>query len=313
MILYALRRLLAAIPTLLAVLTLVFFLVRIVPGDPAIAILGDRATPAAIAALRARLGLDRPLWQQYAGFLGRSLGGNLGTSMVTNKPVVEEVASVVPYTIGLTAASLVVGVLLGVPAGVMAALYWRRLPDLTIRIASLLALSFPVFVSGIFLLLLFGLHWRLFPVIGTGAGDGIGDRLWRLVLPATTLGLVMAAYVTRVTRSAMVAVMREDYIRTARSKGLSQGQVVWRHGLRNAGIPVTTVIGLYVGILIGNSVLTEIVFSRPGLGSLIVNSLTARDYTMLQGLMVVYCFLIVAVNLLTDLAYGVIDPRVKHG
>ncbi|MBV9784696.1 MAG: ABC transporter permease, partial [Acidisphaera sp.] len=313
MIAYAVRRLLAAVPTLLAVLTLVFLLVRVVPGDPAIAILGDRATPDAVAALRARLGLDVPIWQQYLRFVGQSLSGDFGTSMVTNRPVVRDVATVVPYTLELSAAALLVGVAVGVPAGVAAALYRRRFADLAIRIVSLLGLSFPVFVSGIFLLLLFALHWPIFPVIGTGAAAGLGDRLWRLVLPAATLGLVMAAYITRVTRSAMIAVLREDYIRTARSKGVSRGQVVWRHGLRNAGIPVVTVVGLYVGILIGNSVLTEIVFNRPGLGSLIVNALTARDYTMLQGLMVVYCFLIVAVNLLTDLAYGLIDPRVKHG
>ncbi len=310
---YALRRLVAAIPTLIAVLTLVFLLVRVVPGDPAVAILGDRATPAAVAALHARLGLDVSLSVQYVRFIGQCLQGNFGVSMVTSRPVLLEVSSVLPYTLELSAAALVVGVALGAPAGIVAAVCQRRMPDILVRILSLLALSFPVFVSGIFLLLLFALHWHVFPVIGAGAGGGIGDRLWRLVLPATTLGLVMAAYVTRVARSAMVAVLREDYMRTARAKGLPRRQAVWRHGMRNAGVPVVTVVGLYVGILIGNSVLTEIVFSRPGLGSLIVNALTQRDYTMLQGLMVVYCVLIVVVNLLTDLAYGVIDPRVKHG
>lgn len=312
MIAYALRRLLVAVPTLVAVLTLVFIIVRIVPGDPATAILGDRATPDAVAAIRLRLGLDQPLWRQYAGFVGQSLTGDFGSSMVTNQPIIREVAGVVPYTLELSLASLLVGVILGVPAGVVAALYRGRLPDLALRVGSLLGLSFPVFVTGIFLLLLLALHWPIFPVIGTGTGAGLGDRLWRLVLPAFALGSVMAAYVTRVTRGAMLAVLREDFMRTARAKGVGPRRVVWRHGLPNAGIPIVTVIGLYVGILIGNSVLTEIVFNRPGLGSLIVNALTTRDYTMLQGLMVIYCFLIVVVNLLTDLAYGVLDPRVKQ-
>jgi ABC-type dipeptide/oligopeptide/nickel transport system permease component len=155
-------------------------------------------------------------------------------------------------------------------------------------------------------------HWRVFPVIGNADLSDPADRLHKLILPAITLGLVMAAYITRVTRSAMLHVLSEDFIRTARAKGVPWQVVVWKHGLRNALIPVVTVVGLYVGILIGNSVLTEIVFNRPGLGKIIVGALNQRDYTMLQGLMVIYCFLIVVVNLLTDLAYGLIDPRVKH-
>ena len=307
----AVRRILGSIPTFLIVLTIVFLIVRILPGDPATAILGDRATPEAAAALRQRLGLDQSLAQQYIVFMGRSLSGDFGTSMVTNQPILTEVASVLPYTIELTAAALVLGVVTGVPAGVFAALYRGRALDLFIRLGSLLGLSFPVFVSGVFLLLAFAVHWTIFPVIGVGETAGVVDRLWRLVLPAATLGLVMAAYVTRVTRGAMLAVLNEDYMRTARSKGVPWRGVIWRHGLRNAGIPIVTVVGLYVGILIGNSVLTEIVFNRPGLGSLIVNALSDRDYTMLQGLMVIYTFLVVIVNIITDIAYGLIDPRVK--
>lgn len=312
MIGYVLRRLLAAIPTLLAVLTLVFVLVRIVPGDPAIAILGDRATPDAVAALRTKLGLDRPLLDQYFDFLGHSLMGDFGRSMVTNRPIVSDVAAVLPHTIDLTLAAMVVGIVLGVPAGVAAARRRNGWVDVAARLLSLIGLSFPVFVSGIFLLLVFALHWRVFPVIGNANLSDPGDRLLKLVLPATTLGLVMAAYITRVTRSAMLQVLGEDYMRTARAKGVPGRQVIWRHGLPNAAMPIVTVVGLYVGILIGNSVLTEIVFNRPGLGKIIVGALNQRDYTMLQGLMVIYCFLIVVVNLLTDLAYGVIDPRVKR-
>ncbi len=312
MIYYIARRLLAAIPTLVAVLTLVFVLVRIVPGDPAVAILGDRATPAAVEALRAKLGVDKPIWEQYVDFLAQSLSGDFGRSMVTNRPILADVGAVLPHTLDLTLAAMVIGVAVGVPVGVLAALHRNRAIDVMARLLSLIGLSFPVFVSGIFLLLAFALHWRLFPVIGNANLADPIDRLHRLVLPAATLGLVMAAYIIRVTRSAMLQVLGEDYMRTARAKGVPRARAVLRHGLRNAGLPVVTVVGLYVGILIGNSVLTEIVFSRPGLGKIIVGALNQRDYTMLQGLMVIYCFLIVVVNLITDLTYGLIDPRVKQ-
>ncbi|NGM19621.1 ABC transporter permease [Roseomonas stagni] len=312
MIGFILRRLLAAIPTLIAVLTLVFVIVRIVPGDPALVILGDQATPEAIAALRTRLGLDAPLWSQYLSFIGNALMGDFGNSMVTNRPIMAEVASVLPHTIDLTVAAMIFGIIVGVPVGIWAALHRNGIIDVGARILSLIGLSFPVFVSGIFLLLAFALHWRIFPVIGSANLEDYGDRLHKLILPAITLGLVMAAYITRVTRSAMLQSLGEDYIRTARAKGVPWRRVVWVHGLRNASIPIVTVVGLYVGILLGNSVLTEIVFNRPGLGKIIVGALNQRDYTMLQGLMVIYCFLIVVVNLVTDLLYGILDPRVKQ-
>lgn len=310
---FVIWRLLSAVPTLFAVLMLVFVIVRVIPGDPATAILGDQATPAAVAALNAKLGLDKPMWQQFIDFMGQSLSGNFGHSMVTGRPILTDVLAVLPHTIDLTLASLLVGVVLGVPAGVYAALRRNRFGDYVTRLLSLVGLSFPVFVSGIFMLLIFALHWRIFPVIGAARLDDPVDRLDKVVLPAITLGITMAAYITRVTRSAMLHVMSEDYIRTARAKGVPWRRVVWRHGLRNAAMPVVTVVGLYIGILIGNSVLTEIVFNRPGLGKVIVGALNQRDYTMLQGLMVIYCFLIVVVNLLTDLVYGFIDPRVKEG
>jgi len=312
-IVFVIWRMVGAIPTLFAVLMLVFVIVRVIPGDPAAAILGDQATPVAVAALNAKLGLDKPMWQQFIDFMGQSLSGDFGHSMVTGRPILSDVLAVLPHTIDLTLASLVVGVVLGVPAGVYAALRRNRFGDYVTRLLSLVGLSFPVFVSGIFMLLLFALHWRIFPVIGAARLDDPVDRLTKVVLPAITLGVTMAAYITRVTRSAMLHVMSEDYIRTARAKGVPWRRVVWRHGLRNAAMPVVTVVGLYIGILIGNSVLTEIVFNRPGLGKIIVGALNQRDYTMLQGLMVIYCFLIVVVNLLTDLAYGFIDPRVKAG
>jgi ABC-type dipeptide/oligopeptide/nickel transport system permease component len=309
---FIIRRLLASIPTLLAVLTLVFLLVRVVPGDPAIAILGDRATPETLAALRSELGLDRWIGTQYVDFLSHALRGDLGTSMVTHRAVWAEIAGALPHTIVLTLAAMAIGCLIGIPAGIWAALNRNGTIDVLTRLLSLLGLSFPVFVSGIFLLIVFALQLHLFPVIGNPRpGDWI-DGLHKLVLPAITLGIVMAAYVVRVTRSSMLQVLGEDYIRTARAKGVPRRAIIWRHGLSNALIPVVTVVGLYVGILIGNSVLTEIVFNRPGLGKVIVSALTQRDYTMLQGMMVIYCFLIVVVNLLTDISYGFIDPRVKQ-
>jgi ABC-type dipeptide/oligopeptide/nickel transport system permease component len=309
---YLVKRLLASAPTLIAVLTVVFVIVRIIPGDPALTVLGDQATPAALAALRTKLGIDKPLHLQYVDFMLSALQGDLGRSLVSGRPVIQEVTAVLPHTLDLTISSWLLGSAIGIPLGIWAALRRNRLADYVIRIVSLIGLSFPVFVSGIFLLLVFALQYRIFPVIGTSDLANLGDRAWKLVLPTLTLGLVMVAYITRVTRSAMLQVLSEDYVRTARAKGVPARLVVTRHALRNALIPVVTVVGLYLGINIGNSVLTEIVFNRPGLGKVIVTALNQRDYSMLQGLMVIYCFLIVVTNLLTDLTYGLIDPRVKQ-
>ncbi|HTZ37949.1 MAG TPA: ABC transporter permease [Stellaceae bacterium] len=312
MLTYVAKRLLVAVPTLLAVLTVVFFFVRIAPGDPAFIILGDQASPQALAAVRHQLGLDQPLLVQYATFLGQVLRGDLGTSLVTNHTVWSEVAAVIPYTIDLTVTALVIGVVLGLPLGVAAARARNSWIDYGARLLSLLGLSFPAFVSAILLLLAFAIELHWFPVISSGRLDNPAERLRSLALPALNLGLIMVAYVMRVARSSMLGVLGEDYIRTARAKGVPARVVIWRHALRNALIPVVTVVGLYLGVLIGNSVLTEIVFNRPGLGKLIVNSLNQRDYTMLEGMMVIYAFFIVVANLLTDLAYGLIDPRVKR-
>ena len=309
---FVLKRLGFAAITLFAVLTIVFFIVRVLPGDPALAILGDQASQSALEALRIRLGLDVPLYQQYFVFLGGVVVGDWGVSMVSGRPVIEEILKVLPATIELTVASLILGIVVGVPIGVWSAVRRNKLPDYLARIASLLGLSFPAFVSAVLLLLFFSIHLRWFPVISSGQGSGLADRLRDLALPAINLGLIMAAYITRVTRSAMLEVLNQDYVRTARAKGLAFAIIVWRHCLRNALIPVVTVVGLYLGILIGNSVLTEIVFNRPGLGKLIVGALNQRDYTMLQGMMVIYTLIVVLVNLITDLTYGLIDPRIKY-
>ncbi len=312
MIRYLVTRLLYALPTLLAVLTLVFVLVRVVPGDPALVIMGDQATPEALRELRAKIGLDQPIWQQYLSFMTQVLSGDLGRSLITNRPILTDVASVLPFTLELTIAALAIGVIGGVPLGVIAARRRDGFGDWVARIVSLVGLSFPVFVSGILMLLVFAIQLHWFPVISRGWPlDQPLERARSLALPAFNLGLIMIAYVTRVTRSGMLKALSEDYVRTARAKGVPARLVIWRHGFRNVLIPIVTVIGLYFGVLIGNSVLTEIVFNRPGLGKLIIGALEKRDYTMLQGLMVIYAFIIVLVNLITDLAYGFVDPRVK--
>tara|TARA_R110002012_G_scaffold208038_2_gene378055 strand:- start:6358 stop:7296 length:939 start_codon:yes stop_codon:yes gene_type:complete len=311
MIQYVVRRVLLAIPTLILMLTVVFVLVRLVPGDAAIAILGDQASAESLAAMRAQLGLDQPIYIQYLDFLTKAATGDFGQSLSTGRSVLQEVAAVLPYTLELTAAALAIGAVVGIPLGTYAALKRNLWPDYFSRILSLVGLSFPAFVSGILMLLAFAVHLRWFPVIGSGGG-GIVDHFRILALPALNLGLIMTAYITRVTRSSMLGVLNEDYIRTARAKGVRSGPLIRRHALRNALIPVVTVVGLYFGTLIGNSVLTEIVFSRPGLGRLILGALNARDYTLLQGLMVVFATFVILVNMLTDIAYGLVDPRVKY-
>ncbi len=312
MIRYTLKRLLLAVPTLLAMLTAVFVLVRLVPGDPAAAMLGDQASAQALSALRSQLGLNLPLHTQYVHFLTDVLSGNLGRSLANGQSVLQEVAAVLPWTLQLTIAAILIGIGLGLPLAIWAALRRNAWPDYVTRILSLAGLSFPAFVSGILMLLAFAIELDWFPVIGsTTSGNPWGQ--WRgLVLPAFNLGLIMTGYVTRVTRSSMLGVLGEDYMRTARAKGLRPNQLILRHGLRNALIPILTVVGLYFGTLIGNSVLTEIVFNRPGIGKLILGALNARDYTLLQGLMIVFAVCVIVVNLLTDLAYAWVDPRVKY-
>ncbi len=308
---FLVKRLGFAIVTLWAVLSLVFVVVRIVPGDPAQVVLGDQADATAIAAMRTRLGLDAPMSEQYVSFLAGAVRGDWGVSLVTGRPVIQEVLAVLPWTIELTVVSLVIGVLIGVPLGVWSAVNRNRMPDYVTRIASLLGLSFPPFVSAIILLIVFAIILRWFPVISAGRGS-VSAWFQSMALPALNLGLIMAAYITRVARSAMLEVMQEDYVRSARAKGVPWRVVIWRHALRNALIPIITIVGLYLGILIGNSVLTEIIFNRPGLGKLIIGALNARDYTLLQGLMIIFAICVIIVNTLTDLAYGLVDPRVKY-
>jgi ABC-type dipeptide/oligopeptide/nickel transport system permease component len=312
MLKYVLKRLGMSIPILLAVLTLVFIIIRIVPGDPAMVVLGDQASTEALEALRNKMGLNAPLLEQYFNFLFGALRGDLGTSLLSGRPVLGEVMTVLPYTVDLTIAGVLIGVVFGVPLGVLTAVYRNSVTDYIIRVFSLFGLSFPAFYSAILLILVFAIQFNIFPVISDPDLANYSQRMKHLVLPAVNLGLIMVAYITRSTRSSMLEVLREDYVRTAKAKGVPRVVVMTRHALKNALIPIVTVIGLYLGVLIGNSVLTEIVFNRPGLGKLILDALTERDYTLLQGVMVIYAFIIVVVNLITDLTYGFVDPRVKH-
>ncbi|WP_316187801.1 MULTISPECIES: ABC transporter permease [unclassified Bradyrhizobium] len=311
MISFAFKRLLLALPTLLVMLTAIFVLVRLVPGDAASVILGDQATEASLRAMRARLGLDQPIQVQYLHFLGEVLTGNLGQSLSSGRTVVQEVLLVLPSTIQLTLAAIVIGIVLGLPLGILAALGRNSWIDYVSRLVSLVGLSFPAFVSGILLLIVFAIQLGWFPVLASDSTDPI-ERLRSLALPALNLGLILMAYVVRVTRSSMLGVLGEDYIRTARAKGVTPTRLVMRHALRNGLIPVVTVVGLYFGTLIGNSVLTEIIFNRPGLGKLIFGALNARDYTLLEGLMIIFAICVIVVNTLTDITYGLIDPRVKY-
>jgi ABC-type dipeptide/oligopeptide/nickel transport system permease component len=261
--------------------------------------------------MRTRLGLDAPLPMQYLRFLGDLLRGDLGTSMINSTPVRDQIAHNLPFTLELTLAAMVVGVALGVPVGVYSATQRNRLPDVIARIVSLAGLCVPAFFLGILLILLFGVQLRWLPAIGGGEAAAPGDMLLHLVLPALTLGLVMTASVTRLTRAAMLDVVSREYVRTARAKGVQERLVIFVHTLRPALLPIVSLTGVWAVALIGDSVTTEIVFSRPGLGKMMVGAMLQRDYTSLQSVMVVYSLFVVGINLVTDVAYGFVDPRIR--
>lgn len=306
------RRLLLAIPTLLAVFTIIFVIVRVAPGDPAVAALGDYASAEAVAALREQMGLNAPLWQQYLTFLGDLLHGDLGDSLITQKPVSEQIAFVLPYTLELTAASILVGLVLGIPTGVITAIRRNTAIDYFGRVFSLLGLSFPAFYLGILLMFFFAVKFGLFPAVGSAPFSEPGRNLHYLVLPALTLGLIETAYIARMTRSVVLTILSDDYIRTARAKGLQEWVVLLRHALRAALIPIVSLVGIFAISLIGSSVLVEEVFARPGLGKLMVGATKQKDYTTLQSIMVVYALIIVIINLVVDIIYTYVDPRVRY-
>lgn len=309
---FALQRIALSIPTLLAVFTLIFIIVRVIPGDPATAALGDYASQEAVEALRERMGLNEPLYVQYLNFLGGLLRGDLGRSLITSEPVIDQIRFALPHTIELAAAAILIGLILGIPVGIVTAIYRNTLIDYVGRVLSLAGLSFPAFYLGILLLYFFSVRWGFFPTIGAGEFSDPVKNLHHLALPAISLGLIEMAYIGRMTRSVMLNVLNDDFVRTARAKGLPEWIVLVRHAFRAALIPIVSLAGIFAISLIGSSVLTEVVFSRPGLGRMMVGSIRQRDYIAVQSIMVVYAVIIVFINLLTDLIYGLVDPRVRY-
>ncbi len=312
MLQHIIRRLLLAIPTLFAVFTIIFILVRVAPGDPATAMLGDNASQQAVESLKERMGLNEPLWKQYLVFLGDLARGDLGDSLKTNQPVWTQIRSALPHTLELTLAAIVIGLVLGIPIGIVTAVKRNQLPDYIGRIVSLLGLSFPAFYLGILLMYFFAVKLDWLPAVGAPSFSEPGANLRHLILPAVTLGLIETAYISRMTRSAMIAVLSDEFIRTARAKGLVERVVLLRHALRAGLLPVVSLVGIFAISLIGSSVLVEEVFARPGLGKLMVGATKQKDYTSLQSIMVVYAFIIVIINLITDIVYTMVDPRVKY-
>lgn len=308
---FVIQRLLGAIPTLWLVGTLIFVVLRLAPGDPAVAMLGENATAEALARVRAAMGLDQPLAVQYGAFLKDALQGDLGRSLVTGRGVTQQVLAALPYTLELIGLAMVISLVIGIPAGVLAAVRHNGFFDYIGRFLTLLGLSMPAFYLGVLLLIVFALHLGWFPVLGQPRG-GLGTRLYYAFLPALTLGLVQAAVVARMTRASMLEVLHEEYIRTARAKGVSEMGIQYRHALRNVLIPVVTVLGLYVGTVLAGTVLTETVFNRPGMGRLLVGAIAQRDYPLIQGGLMIYAAMVVVVNTLVDILYGVFDPTVRY-
>ncbi len=305
MIWYVLRRLTLVIPTLIGVSVAVFAMVRFIPGDPALAMAGPHATPQYVEQVRRQLGLDDPLYIQYWKFLGALLQGDLGRSTRTGRPVTIELGDKFPHTVELTMASLLIATLLGLPAGIISATKRYSIFDNLSMLIALLGVSMPVFWLGLMLMLLFSVSLGWLPSSGRGT-------LLHLVLPAMTLGASSMAFVARITRSSMLEVLRQDYVTTARAKGLRERRVIYQHALKNSLIPVITVLGLQLGILLGGAVLTETVFAWPGVGRLMVDSIQARDYPVVQGAVLLLAVSFVLVNLLVDISYAFLDPRIKY-
>jgi ABC-type dipeptide/oligopeptide/nickel transport system permease component len=333
MLKYVLRRIVVAVPMLFGAMSIVFFAMRILPGDPCVAMMGDQATTEALADCTKNLGLHRPLAVQYVDYLWRSVQFDFGHSLRQGYPVSEYIARMFPHTLVLVLSSAVVAALIGIPIGIISALK-RRSPliDYPLRIIALLGLSMPVFWLGILLLIVFSLHLNIFPLIGGGDLDGVihmlkngeaftsprdflaavGDVLHHLALPALALGFTLAATVSRLSRSAMLEVISQDYIRTARAKGQVERAVIYKHAFRNMMVPLLTIIGLFVAVALTGTVLTETVFTRPGLGKMLVDSIGARDYPLAQGAITVFTMIIIVVNLAVDMLYAVVDPRITY-
>ncbi len=308
MIQYVLRRLIGTVPVLLGVTMVVFAMTWLTPGDPVVALLGESAQGISAAAredLRRELGLDQPWPVQYLSYVGGLVQGDLGASIRSRRPVLVEVTDRLPATAELALAGLAIAVVVGVSLGVAAALKRRTWVDAAAIAVALLGVSVPVFWSGFLLMMLFSLELGWLPA--SGRGD------WRhLILPATTVGIASAAFIARITRGAVLETLGQDYVRTARAKGLRARVVVLRHALRNALLPIVTVVGLQLGSLLGGAVLTETVFAWPGVGRMLVDAIVARDLPLVQGTVLVVSLLFILVNLAVDVSYAAINPRVRY-
>lgn len=328
------RRVGVLLPTLLGVSLLAFSLIRLVPGDPVMLLLGERgASVEAYETMRRGLGLDQPLWKQYVDFVKNAVTGNLGESIVSKRPVLEEFWARFPATLELGVVAVTLAILIGIPVGILAAVKRNSFFDYTFIGASLAGYSMPIFWWGLILILFFSIKLAWLPVSGriameydipvqTGfllidslrseeGGPAFWSALKHLVLPAMALGTIPLAIISRMTRSSLLEVIGEDYIRTARAKGLSSFRVVWLHALRNALIPIVTVIGLIFGTIVTGAILTETIFSWPGIGKWLVKSVTSRDYPVIQGGILLIATAIVTINLLVDVAYAMVNPRVR--
>ena len=330
---YILRRVVALIPVLLGISIIVFLLLRLTPGDPATVMLGERATPEKVAALRAQLGLDRPIYVQYAEYMGRLLHGDLGRSIVSNDPVADELGNRFPATAELVVFAMFWGLLIGIPTGVISALKRNSFVDLASMVLALVGVSMPIFWLGLMAIYLFAVWLHLLPPSGqidltipfqrstnfylidavlSGNWPAALSVLRHLLLPSLVLSTVTIPILARLTRSAMLEVLGQDYIRTARAKGLRARAVVVRHALRNALLPVVTVIGLQVGSLLGGAILTETIFAWPGMGLWMYQAILNRDYPIVQAGVLVAALIFVLINLLVDLSYSLLDPRIQY-
>ncbi len=313
MLSYILRRILATLPVMAIVALFVFGLLYIAPGDPAAVIAGDQASPADVERIRQSLGLDQPFLVQFGTWLWRILHFDLGTSIFTNLPVVSLIAQRIEPTLSLMAITLVLTLVVAVPLGVVAAWKAGSWVDRAIMAFAVFGFSLPVFVVGYVLAYVFALELEWLPVQGyTPLAEGFWPWLRNLILPAIALGCVYIALIARITRASMLEVLQQDYVRTARAKGLGQRDILFLHALKNAAVPIVTVIGIGVALLIGGAVVTESVFAIPGLGRLTVDAILRRDYPVIQGIVLLFSFLYVLVNLMVDVVYTLVDPRIRY-
>jgi len=310
---YFVKRIIQVIPTLLFVLVTVFLIMKMIPGDPAMVLLGPEARAEDIARFRSQLGLDKPVLVQFFLYLKRVLSGNLGRSLIYKQDVLSLILERFPTTLVLSISALFIAVVIGIPFGILAATKHNTITDLIITILALIGISIPIFWFGMMLIILFSLKLGWLPAVGLGSiRNGLWDVLSHLILPSLALGLLSTGTIARFTRSSMLEVLRQDYIRTARAKGLKKTLVLYRHALRNALIPVITVIGLQLGNLLAGAVLTETVFALPGLGKLMVDGIFRRDYLLVQGEVLFIAVLYIFVNLLVDITYAFVNPRIRQ-